>query len=140
MWTIVLSALTSRVAAMVYAGCVVALTIACGVTVLERDAARHSLAKANAAVLDLQATVEVQKRSISQLQGAVQIQDAAIQAAAAEGAKGTKAANAALQAARRQYAGASAYIATLLNTPLSRSPDEACKAGDAAILDFARKH
>lgn len=145
MWTLILSALTSRIAAAAYAGCVVLLSVALGVTVMQRNVARSELAAKTAELTAAQATVKAdegtikaQDGSIKQLRAAIADQNASINALVAADAAKTKAAERAIQAVRAKADAAEAKITALLNTPVQHDPAEACKTADGLILDYAK--
>lgn len=91
-----------------------------------------------ATVAKYQGTVAMLTGTISELHSALQVQDKAVAEYKLKTDEATKAAQEALRKTQAAHAGDDARIAALVARMPAATPDAACKAADATILDFAK--
>lgn len=113
MWAV----LTSKIAALAYALCVVLLSVAAGVMLIQRNDAR--------------AQVTTLTNTVGQLKGSLEFQNQMVQQEADLGTKKQKAAQSALQAATAAAKAADMRIAEIAALPVAQEPVQACLANSA---------
>lgn len=112
-------------------GFILVALLAIGVQTMRLSYAQASLARAEGVVAQFRGTVE-------QFKAAAEIQNAAVAVFRARSDEAAKAAQEALRKTRAAHAGDDARIAALVARMPAATPDAACRAADAAILEFAK--